>query len=250
VRPMVGRRSVTAWLVLLAVTTAFATFAEAQQANTQTIVAYVTRVVDGDTIHAMIGNQVETIRYIGINTPETHHPRLGAQPGGQEATEVNRQLVEGKWVQLTLDVQQRDKYGRLLAYVWINGEMVNAHLVHRGYAQAATYPPNVRYADYFVKLQGGARDDKRGLWADGGAATAPPSQQAGSVGQPHPAIRFKTSESEAAGSTSTFSSSGAAVAPSTSSSSSGGGSVNVQGYTRSDGTYVAPYTRSAPRGRR
>lgn len=156
------------WLVAAALLAALASGAAAQE-SPASLVAYVSRVVDGDTIYAMIGNRMEAIRYIGINTPETHHPRLGAQPGGQAATEVNRQLVDGQWVQLTFDVQQRDKYGRLLAYVWINGQMVNAHMVHSGYAQASAYPPNVRYQDYFSQLERGAREGQRGLWGDAAA---------------------------------------------------------------------------------
>ncbi len=128
--------------------------------------ALVTGIVDGDTIHVVIGNQTETVRYIGINTPEIHHPTKGRQPGGDPAREINRALVEGKWVTLYYDAQQRDRYGRLLAYVYINGQLVNGELVSRGYAQAATFPPNVYFADYFRQLERAARDAQRGLWRD------------------------------------------------------------------------------------
>ncbi|MBI4587887.1 MAG: thermonuclease family protein [Candidatus Rokubacteria bacterium] len=124
----------------------------------------VVRVVDGDTIHVRIGARVEKIRYIGVNTPELHHPTRGEEPGGREASEVNRQITEGKSVRLELDVQERDRYGRLLAYVWVDGIMVNAELVRRGYAQVMTVPPNVRYQDLFLKLQREARQAGRGLW--------------------------------------------------------------------------------------
>src|SRR2546421_4380670 len=113
--------------------------AHAQQAVT----GYVTRVVDGDTIYVALGNQIESVRYIGINTPETHHPTKGREPYGEAAAAVNQQLVDGKWVTLVLDTQHRDRYGRVLAYVWVGGRFVNGELVYRGYAQAATYPPNV-----------------------------------------------------------------------------------------------------------
>jgi len=124
----------------------------------------VVRVVDGDTIHVRIGARVEKVRYIGVNTPEVHHPRKGEEPGGREAAEVNRRLVEGKTVRLELDVQERDRYGRLLAYVWVGDVMVNAELVRLGYAQVMTIPPNVRYQEIFVKLQREAREAGRGLW--------------------------------------------------------------------------------------
>ncbi|MBI4587881.1 MAG: thermonuclease family protein [Candidatus Rokubacteria bacterium] len=124
----------------------------------------VVRVVDGDTIHVRIEARVEKIRYIGVNTPELHHPTRGEEPGGREAWEVNQQLAAGKRVRLELDVQERDRYGRLLAYVWVDGMMVNAELVRRGYAQVMTVPPNVRYQDLFLKLQREARQAGRGLW--------------------------------------------------------------------------------------
>ena len=108
--------------------------------------ARVVRVVDGDTIEVQLPDgRREKVRYIGINTPGIHHPTKGAQPGGAEAREMNRRLVEGKTVDLEFDVQQRDKYGRLLAYVRTkDGTLVNTELVFRGFAGAATYPPNVK----------------------------------------------------------------------------------------------------------
>ena len=122
------------------------------------------RVVDGDTIDVQLADRVEKVRYIGVNTPEIHHPIKGEEPGGREAAEVNRRLVAGRHVRLELDVRTRDRYGRLLAYVWLGDTMVNAELVRRGYAQVMTVPPNVRYQDLFLKLQREARDAGRGLW--------------------------------------------------------------------------------------
>lgn len=124
----------------------------------------VIRVVDGDTVHVLLGNRVEKVRYIGIDTPELRHPRWGEEPGGREARKVNRALVDGRRVRLELDVQVRDRYGRLLAYVWVGDLMVNAELVRLGYAQVMTIPPNVRYQALFVRLQRDAREAGRGLW--------------------------------------------------------------------------------------
>lgn len=124
----------------------------------------VVRIVDGDTIHVQLAARVEKVRYIGVNTPEVHHPRKGEEPGGREAAQVNRDLVEGKRVRLELDVQSRDRYGRLLAYVWVGDTMINAELVRLGYAQVMTVPPNVRYQSLFLKLQRDAREAARGLW--------------------------------------------------------------------------------------
>ena len=126
----------------------------------------VTRVVDGDTIHVDVGGRVEKVRYIGVNTPEVHHPRKGEEPGGRAAAAVNRDLVSGRRVRLELDAQARDRHGRLLAYVWVADTMVNAELVRRGFAQVMTVPPNVRHQSLFLKLQREARDAGRGLWAE------------------------------------------------------------------------------------
>jgi len=126
--------------------------------------AQVTRVVDGDTIDVLVGGNTYRVRYIGVDTPETVDPRSPVQCYGREASERNRQLVEGKTVELEKDVSETDKYGRLLRYVWVGGEMVNATLVREGYAMAITYPPDVKYQELFLSLQQEARDAGLGLW--------------------------------------------------------------------------------------
>ena len=161
--------------------------AAAQNPPGQRLLGYVTRVVGGDAISVAIGNQIEKVRYIGINTPEIHHPTKGREPYGDAAREANARLVEGRWVQLVLDVQARDSFGRLLAYVYVGSRFVNAELVWQGYAEAATYPPNVRYAEYFVGLQRQARETKRGLWADPDALAYYRPRPSGYAEQPHPA---------------------------------------------------------------
>lgn len=127
----------------------------------------VTRVVDGDTIEVRFPDgRTEDVRYIGMNTPEVYG---GTECFGKEASAYNKALVADKTVWLEMDVEKRDKYSRLLAYVYLdpNGDaMVNAVLVAQGYAQMATYPPNVKYVDLFRKLQQGAREDARGLWSE------------------------------------------------------------------------------------
>jgi micrococcal nuclease len=126
----------------------------------------VVRIVDGDTIHVQLGARLEKVRYIGVDTPEVHHPSKGEEPGGREATVVNRELVSGRRVRLELDAQSRDRHGRLLAYVWVDDTMVNAELVRRGLAQVMTVPPNVRHQPLFLELQREARAAGRGLWRD------------------------------------------------------------------------------------
>jgi len=149
-------------LVPLVLVLALATLAWG--ADPRPLEGLVVKVVDGDTIHVRVGERLEKVRYIGVNTPEVHHPTRGEEAGGREASEVNRQLVAGRLVRLELDVQARDRYGRLLAYVWVGETMVNAELVSRGYAQVMTVPPNVRYQQLFLRLQRDAREAGRGLW--------------------------------------------------------------------------------------
>lgn len=134
-----------------------------QQVEHPVTPAVVERVIDGDTV-VLVGG--EKVRYIGVDTPELQHrPKKKAQPYAKEATEFNRGLVEGKKVRLEMDVERRDKYTRLLAYVYLeDGRFVNAELLKEGYAQLLTIPPNVRYVDLFTGLQKQARDAKRGLW--------------------------------------------------------------------------------------
>jgi micrococcal nuclease len=131
---------------------------------TAAIEGTVVRVVDGDTVHVQLADRVEKVRYIGVDTPEIHHPVKGEEPGGRAAATINRGLVEGRRVRLELDVQTRDRWGRLLAYVWVGDAMINAELIRLGYAQVMTVPPNVRYQELFVKLQREAREAGRGLW--------------------------------------------------------------------------------------
>ncbi len=130
------------------------------------ILARVTRVTDGDTIRVEFAGRQERVRYIGIDTPETRHSPRGPQPFGAEASEANRRLVAGRQVRLIFDVDERDRYGRLLAYVYLpDGTFINAKLVNEGYARVLTVPPNVRHADEFRTLETRARQARRGLWA-------------------------------------------------------------------------------------
>jgi micrococcal nuclease len=126
----------------------------------------VTRVVDGDTIHVALGGQDETVRYIGIDTPESVKPGTAVQCFAKAASAANRRLVDGRRVRLSFDAERRDRYGRLLAYVYRAGDdgFVNEQLVREGYARPLTIPPNVRFAERFLTLSRQAREAERGLW--------------------------------------------------------------------------------------
>jgi len=123
----------------------------------------VIRVIDGDTIEIEGG---EKVRYIGIDTPETVHPSKPIECFGKKASNKNKELVEGKMVRLEKDVSERDRYGRLLRYVWVDDIFVNDYLVRQGYAHVYTYPPDVKYDKQFKDAQEEARKNTRGLWKD------------------------------------------------------------------------------------
>jgi micrococcal nuclease len=147
-------------------------------ASSTTIQAKAIRVIDGDTIEVDINGAIHKVRYIGIDTPETVHPSKPVEYLGKEASNKNRELVEGKVVRLEKDVSETDKYGRLLRYVWVDDLFVNAELVRLGYAQVATYPPDVKYQDFFIVLQREAREAGRGLWAASTTPAPPPTTPA------------------------------------------------------------------------
>jgi len=152
--------------------------AEAKQSeNHVNVILYkVERVIDGDTLKLSNG---ERVRLIGIDTPESKDNaklRKDSKRTGQNAKEIiemgkwaadfTRKLVEGKEVKLEFDVSQRDKYGRLLAYVYLtDGTFVNAEIIKQGFAQVMTIPPNVKHQDLFLRLQKEARENRRGLWS-------------------------------------------------------------------------------------
>jgi micrococcal nuclease len=142
-------------------------------ANLGLVAATVARVVDGDTFELTDGRKV---RLIGVNTPES---TTRTEPYGKEASNYTKSKLEGKQIYLQKDVSETDRYGRLLRIVWlqvpnddmnekeIRSKMFNADLVLNGYAEPSTYPPDVKYSDYFVKFAREAREKNKGLWSFG-----------------------------------------------------------------------------------
>ena len=130
----------------------------AVQAQTEET-AVVVRVVDGDTIIVNLNGTEERLRYIGMDTPETDEPYF------DQATEANRLLVDGQTVRLVRDVSDRDRYGRLLRYIYLSdGTFVNAELVRQGWARAAAYPPDTAHVDEFAQLEAEAYAARLGIW--------------------------------------------------------------------------------------
>ena len=131
--------------------------------------ATVVRVIDGDAIEVDLDGWRYTVRYIGINTPETNRPSRGVEFYGPEASARNRELVEGKTVRMEFDVSSTDRFDRLLGYVYVDDEMVNATLISEGFAVASAIPPDTKFADRFENIQMQAMENRRGVWATSSA---------------------------------------------------------------------------------
>ncbi|MEX0625564.1 MAG: thermonuclease family protein [Chloroflexota bacterium] len=146
-----------------------------------TTIGQVVDVVDGDTIKVEINGGVFTVRYIGIDTPETVHPTVPVEWMGAEASMANTLLVEGQEVWLEKDISEVDQYGRLLRYVWLQQGtdwlLVNYELVRLGFANSSTYAPDVLYQELFLEAEGEARGAGSGLWGETPtpAPTPPPT---------------------------------------------------------------------------
>jgi len=141
----------------------------------------VVRVADGDTVTvATDDGTVEQVRYIGIDSPETHHPRRRVEELGREASRFNESLVLGKRVLLEFDLQRRDRYGRTLAYLWLadegKGAMINELMVAEGFALPYSFPPNLRHTELFREAFGRARASGKGLWSRARGRVFTPAQ--------------------------------------------------------------------------
>jgi len=138
-----------------------------QPASSKTLLGTVTRIVDGDTIKVAIeGEPLTTVRYIGVDTPETVKPGEPVQCFGKVASAYNRRLVEHKQVRLRVGRERLDRYDRLLAYVYLRpgGEFVNELLIERGYARTLSIAPNTDFAARFARRQRAAQRNGLGLW--------------------------------------------------------------------------------------
>jgi micrococcal nuclease len=168
-----GRRTVHAmrriapFALVVAVLVVLVTRGGEERSHTGLGRAQVLRVVDGDTIRVRVEGHTERVRYIGVDTPESVKPGMPVQCFAKRASAANAALVAGRSVRLVSDVEQRDRYGRLLAYVYRepDGAFVNAQLVRDGFARPLTIAPNVAHAREFDGLARDARHARRGLWA-------------------------------------------------------------------------------------
>ena len=124
----------------------------------------VIEVVDGDTIRVDLAGHQTAVRLIGIDTPERDGPYTSLECYGEEASWFTHDALDGRTVELEFDVERTDRFGRTLAYVWLDGALFNERLVRSGYAVVTTFPPNVRHVERFTAAQRGARDEQLGLW--------------------------------------------------------------------------------------
>ncbi|WP_059170559.1 thermonuclease family protein [Bacillus sp. FJAT-27445] len=130
--------------------------------------AKVIKNIDGDTVVISLKGKEETVRLLCVDTPETQHPRLGVQPFGPEASDFAKTVLhKGKEIEVEPGINWgRDKYGRLLAYLYVDGKMFNELLLEKGLARVAyVYPPNTKYVDRFYKIQDKAKKKGVGIWS-------------------------------------------------------------------------------------
>lgn len=125
----------------------------------------VDRVVDGDTAKVFYGGRSEYVRYIGIDTPESVKPNSPVECFGEESKRFNAGRIEGRSVRLVFDREKRDHYGRLLAYVYVGGDLLNAEILRRGYGTTLRISPNTSRAGEFSRIEADARKAGRGLWS-------------------------------------------------------------------------------------
>jgi len=136
-----------------------------QVARTAEPTVRVVDVIDGDTIVvSTVAGRFDTVRLLGVDTPETKHPTRGVECYGAEASAFATRRLLGHVVRLESDVERRDVYGRRLAYVWLDGERFNDVLLRRGYARFLVIPPNDRYGRDLLQAELEARRSHRGLW--------------------------------------------------------------------------------------
>lgn len=137
----------------------------------QGIPATVTRVVDGDTLEISMNGKTETVRLLLVDTPETKHPSKPVQPFGPEASQFVKDKLEGKQVHVDVGIEERDHYGRILAYVWIDGETIQEKLLRKGLARTAYLYNDVRMLDEFYEAQDIAMRKEIGIWSIEGYAS-------------------------------------------------------------------------------
>ena len=133
--------------------------------------ARVIEVLDGATIDVEIEGRITRVRYLGVDVSETSGPGGEGRPIHEEALQFNRFLVDGKMMELERGAVEADAAGKLLRYVYVDGQMANTALLTNGYATVASFPPNFLYKSDFVAAQENAKSNRRGLWVSASEVT-------------------------------------------------------------------------------
>src|SRR5215211_2920432 len=176
----------------------------------------VSRVVDGDTVDISPAvDNIDEVRLIGVDTPETKDPSEGIEPYGPEASAFATDELAGQSVDLEFDVEREDQYDRLLAYVYVGGEMFNEVLLEEGYAQAYPYPPNTRYEGRFAAAQEEARAAGLGIWGLSRAQQCQLADRGNGIGEGTPGCGGAFASASASASPSTTASPSASASAST-----------------------------------
>ena len=162
---MKGRGSIALLLIAAAILLRPWELHHASPGGAERLRGRVVRAIDGDTLEvALDGGATETVRLIGVDTPETVKPDTPVQCFGPRASAFEHRRVEGHRVRLLTGVEPRDYYGRLLAYVWIHGRLLEDELLRRGLARVLTFHPNDRFAHDFELIAQKAAKAGKGLW--------------------------------------------------------------------------------------
>lgn len=158
-------------LIFFAVLIGVFVFIQSPSINKQALVARETAkvlwVVDGDTLKVLLNNKEETVRLIGMDTPETLDERKPVQCFGKEASDKTKEILKGKTITLESDSaqQERDKYGRLLRYVFLSNLNFNKFMISEGYAREYTFKSKgYRYQSEFIRVEEKAKEENKGLW--------------------------------------------------------------------------------------
>jgi micrococcal nuclease len=154
------------WLTLSSILLILAGCSLLQSPEKNRIPVQVLDVVDGDTIKVEVDGKSETVRFLLVDTPESVHPNKPVQPFSKEASKHTEGMLSGSDVELELGIGERDKYGRLLAYVYADDKSVQKSLLEKGFARVAyVFEPNIKYVDDYEKIQKQAQKEGIGIWS-------------------------------------------------------------------------------------
>jgi micrococcal nuclease len=160
------KNSILVWLLLSAVFFVLTGCSELQTSSKNRIPVKVEDVIDGDTIKVEVDGKRETVRFLLVDTPESVHPTKPVQPFSKEASKHTENMLNGSNVELELGIGERDKYGRLLAYVYADGKSVQESLLEKGLARVAyVFEPNTKYVEDYDKIQKQAQKEGVGIWS-------------------------------------------------------------------------------------